>query len=128
MIAELFSPSTRALAAGIATAITFGAGGLCDETYLTLRDHIGYEGIFILYSSVCAAGGVAVLFLLPETKGKTLEEVQALIARQRCCSCRVLIGSEAHRPSTAYGGGGGDDEPPPLVVKTSSAFILAAWS
>ena len=36
---------------------------------------IGYSGTFFLYGSLCILGTVFILFAVPETKGKTPEEI-----------------------------------------------------
>lgn len=86
LLSELFSPRTRPLAAGVATALTFASGGAADLSFLSMVDAVGYPGVFGLYAAVSAVGGLGVLLLLPETKGRTLVEVQALLERQACCA------------------------------------------
>ena len=122
LVAELFAPATRPLAAGMATATTFAAGAACDHTYLSMRDAIGYHGVFIVYAGVCAFGGLAVWALLPETKGKTLAEVQGLIAAQTCSGCMVgsASGSTMREPLDEEG-----EADARLASKMSSGMLIA---
>nr|CAD7429732.1 unnamed protein product [Timema monikensis] len=43
-------------------------------------------GAFYLYAGLSAMGFIVLLFILPETKGKSLEEMEAVFAGQWCCS------------------------------------------
>ena len=56
-----------------------GAGSnLC---FLSLHTALGAAS-FLLFGGIAAAGGIFVYFMVPETKGKTLAEVQALLGIQ----------------------------------------------
>jgi SP family sugar porter-like MFS transporter len=50
------------------TALTF--------TFPILNDKLGAHGTFWLYGVICAIGFFVILFKLPETKAKSLEEIQ----------------------------------------------------
>jgi len=64
---------SAAIAACTATLFLFGSGA--DLLFLTIRNALGF-GSFALYAVVSLAGGVFVYYFVPETKGKTLMEVQ----------------------------------------------------
>ena len=100
LLSELFTPTTRPLAAGLATAITFASGGACDMTFLSLRGAVGYPGIFSIYMGVCIMGGAVVFLLLPETKGKSLAQIQATIAGLSSGSA-VQLSARLRRDSAA---------------------------
>ncbi len=38
---------------------------------------VGSAGAFWIYAAICVAGYVFIKFRLPETKGRTLEEIEA---------------------------------------------------
>ena len=38
--------------------------------------YLGPAGTFWLYAGICVAGGLFIFFRLPETKGKSLEELE----------------------------------------------------
>jgi hypothetical protein len=50
------------------------------QTFLTLVDAITTEGTFLLFAAFCLVTFVYVRFFIPETKGKTPEEVQEMWA------------------------------------------------
>ena len=54
-------------------------GAVTDFLFLALH-HIFGGGTFLLFAAVSAAGGIFVHRNLPETRGKNLEEVQALMS------------------------------------------------
>lgn len=129
LISELFSPASRPLAAGVATAVTFAAGSAMDMCFLSLRDALTYRGVFIVFAVVCIIGGVGVLVLLPETKGKSLTEVQALIASRRICWCCQGncggLGSSTDADDVALEVGLLEEQEV-LHKRSSSAFVLAS--
>ncbi len=45
---------------------------------MTLANLIGFHGVFFIYATVSLAAFVFVLCFVTETKGKTLEEIEAL--------------------------------------------------
>ena len=44
------------------------------------RDGLGDGGAFFVFSAIVALGTIFIAFMVPETKGKTLEEIQAELA------------------------------------------------
>ena len=52
-----------------------------------LKDTVGMAGTFWLYAAICFAGFVFVWFLVPETKGKSLEQIE----RDKGIAKEVLI-------------------------------------
>ncbi len=49
---------------------------LVSQTFPWLRDNIGPARCFWLYASLCAPSIFFVWFVVPETKGRTLEEIE----------------------------------------------------
>jgi hypothetical protein len=48
------------------------------QFFLSLTDWIGEGGTFFLFAAMCGVGFAFVWFLLPETKGRTLEQIQQM--------------------------------------------------
>ncbi|GIL63938.1 hypothetical protein Vafri_17939 [Volvox africanus] len=80
VISELFSMSAKSAATSAATCLLFLTGALTDMVFLSLHDVMGSYA-FLLFAALCLASAAYVWLLLPETKGRTLAEVQALIVR-----------------------------------------------
>ena len=51
------------------------------KLFTTLETNIGYYGVFWIYAANCFIGSAFVYLFLPETKGKTLVEIEKLFAR-----------------------------------------------
>ncbi len=77
MISEIFPLKARGLAMSTATVANWGANLLVSVTFLTLVAFLGKPGTFWLYAVVGIFAVVFVYLLVPETKGKTLEQIQA---------------------------------------------------
>ena len=76
MISEIYPTGVRSKAMSVATVANWGANFLVAATFLTLGQLITRQGTFFLYSGF---GVLAVLFFVlrvPETKGRSLEDIQ----------------------------------------------------
>jgi SP family xylose:H+ symportor-like MFS transporter len=76
LIAEIFPNRIRGAAVSIAVSALWIACFLVTFTFPMLNRILGSAGTFWLYSGICAAGFVFVGLRVPETKGKTLEEIE----------------------------------------------------
>ena len=61
----------------IATAVNWLFAFLVAETFLSIVDAIGESVTFFIFAALCAVTFVFVWYLVPETKGRSLEEIQA---------------------------------------------------
>lgn len=84
MASELFPVGVRGKAASIATVVGWLGNLFISFTFLGLLDLIGESATFFSYAAVAVLGLVFVWFLVPETKGRTLEEIEeGFIARAK---------------------------------------------
>jgi sugar porter (SP) family MFS transporter len=83
VINEIFPGSVRGRAVAVATAVNWGAAFLVSEFFLTLVDAIGESWTFWLFAFFCVVGGIWIYRQVPETKGSSLEQIQALWNPQR---------------------------------------------
>ncbi|MBI3804221.1 MAG: sugar porter family MFS transporter [Nitrospirae bacterium] len=82
LIAEIYPLKLRAQGMAIATVANWGANFLVAYTFLTLAAVLGKAGVFWFYALMGVITWFFVKRLVPETKGKTLEEIEAyFIAR-----------------------------------------------
>ncbi|CAG9765549.1 unnamed protein product [Ceutorhynchus assimilis] len=76
MLGELFSASIKSKALGV-LMVFFGAGiMLTNAIYHLMVTNIGMYSPFLVYAIACFLSSFLVLSWVPETKGKTLEEIQ----------------------------------------------------
>jgi sugar porter (SP) family MFS transporter len=78
VINEVFPSHVRGRGVAVATAINWFAAWVVAQTFLTLVNAISTEGTFLLFAGFCVVTFVYVRWFLPETKGKTLEQVQKM--------------------------------------------------
>ncbi|MGM9700258.1 MAG: sugar porter family MFS transporter [Prevotella sp.] len=78
LISELFPNSIRAVAVAICTFALWVGSSTLTYTFPFLNGALGSYGTFWIYSAVCAVGFVFLFCRLPETKGKSLEELENL--------------------------------------------------
>jgi len=76
ILSEIFPSRVRGTAMAIATAKLWGACFVLTYTFPLLNAALGTAATFWVYAGVCAVGFLAVKRWLPETKGKTLEEIE----------------------------------------------------
>jgi SP family galactose:H+ symporter-like MFS transporter len=79
LIAEIFPPQARAAGAGVATAVNWFSSFLVGLVFVPLADGIGQGPTFWLLAAVCALAFVFVRRYVPETKGRTSEDIAAAI-------------------------------------------------
>jgi MFS family permease len=76
MIAEIFPSQVRGKAVAVAAAVNWGAAFIVSATFLSLIDAIGEVATFLLFAVMCVIAFVWIKAKVPETKGKSLEEIQ----------------------------------------------------
>ena len=76
VMSEIFPTRMRGSAMAIATVILWVSDFAVTLTFPVIADTLNESTAFWLYAVMCAADFVFMLFVLPETKGKTLEEIE----------------------------------------------------
>ena len=76
VMAEIFPIKVRGAAMGLATLILWFADFVVTLTFPVLSDRFHPSTAFWIYAAMCALDLVFMWFFLPETKGKTLEEIE----------------------------------------------------
>jgi sugar porter (SP) family MFS transporter len=76
VMAEIFPIKVRGSAMGLATLILWLADFAVTLTFPVISDRFHPSSAFWLYAVMCALDLVFMWFFLPETKGKTLEEIE----------------------------------------------------
>ncbi|KAM7295286.1 proton myo-inositol cotransporter [Ixodes scapularis] len=77
---EIYPLWARSTCFSLATSINWAFNLLVSMSFLTLTDAITKYGTFWLYAGVSALGWLFFFLFLPESKGKSLEEVEDLFA------------------------------------------------
>ncbi|KAK9738310.1 Sugar transporter [Popillia japonica] len=82
MAAEVFPTKIRGLASGLVTCLAYGFNFITVKTYAVMMDSMGNAGFFCFYGIMGLLGTIFVMTLLPETKGKTLQEIEELFDKK----------------------------------------------
>ena len=80
---EIFPLRVRGKAMGLALLINWGTNFVITLTFLSLIGAIGEPATFWLYGAICIVFWVFAYFFIPETKGRSLEEIEADLRGQR---------------------------------------------
>jgi len=81
VLSEIFPNKIRGVAMSIATVALWLACFLLTFTFPLLNAAFGASGTFWMYGIICLAGIFFIYNKLPETKGKSLEEIEQQITR-----------------------------------------------
>jgi sugar porter (SP) family MFS transporter len=81
LISEIFPNRIRGLAVSISVSALWGASFLLTFTFPILNRVLGAGGTFWIYAGICFAGFLFVQLRVPETKGKTLEQIEHELTR-----------------------------------------------
>jgi SP family arabinose:H+ symporter-like MFS transporter len=76
VIAEIFPTRVRGAAMSIAIVFLWAADFVVSLTFPVMADKLSEAATFWIYALVCAASFIFILRALPETKGRTLEEIE----------------------------------------------------
>jgi MFS family permease len=77
LISEIFPNAIRGVAMSIAVLSLWVANFILSFTFPILKDALGPAGTFWTYAAICLAGIFVIRSFIPETKGKTLEQIEA---------------------------------------------------
>ena len=77
LIAEIFPLKIRGQAEGTAASMNWISNLVVSMTFLSLVELIGLARTFWLYGLLAIAALVFCYYLVPETKGRSLEEIEA---------------------------------------------------
>ncbi|WP_121744216.1 sugar porter family MFS transporter [Natronorubrum halophilum] len=90
MISEIYPMEVRGRAMGVVTVLNWAGNLVVSLTFLRLVDVFGQSGTFWLYGALSLLALVFCYRLVPETKGRSLEEIESDLRE-------TAFGSEAER-------------------------------
>ncbi|XP_052842873.1 facilitated trehalose transporter Tret1-2 homolog [Drosophila gunungcola] len=83
MMAELFAEDVKAIAGSIAGTTNWLAAFVVTLLFPVLNEQIGATACFGIFFGFAVAAFLFVLFLIPETKGRTINEIQAKLGEKK---------------------------------------------
>jgi SP family galactose:H+ symporter-like MFS transporter len=82
LISEIYPTTIRGQAMSVASVTIWLSDLLVSVTFLSLMNAVGAKYSFLIYAAACVAAFIFSFRLIPETKGKTLEEIEGSWARK----------------------------------------------
>lgn len=82
VISEIFPMGVRGRAASVVGAVNWATHLLISMTFLTVTEIMGLPAMLFLYAGMCFVLLVFVILCVPETKGRTLEEISKELAKK----------------------------------------------
>lgn len=80
-LSELMPTRIRSVGMGVALLINQGTGTLIAGAFLPIVGNYGFHVMFLFWTACTVVYFVTAAFFLPETRGKSLEEIEQLFAR-----------------------------------------------
>ncbi|XP_077864167.1 solute carrier family 2, facilitated glucose transporter member 8-like [Saccoglossus kowalevskii] len=77
IMSEIFPSRARGAASGIATLVNWTCAFIVTLTFSDMMDSLTEQGTFWFFGGVCFVATLFVVIFVPETKGRTLEEIEA---------------------------------------------------
>ncbi|XP_020293164.1 facilitated trehalose transporter Tret1-like isoform X2 [Pseudomyrmex gracilis] len=76
LTAELFSAETKAIASGLAVMLNWFLVFLVTKTFPAMNEQLGADVTFWIFAVIMAIATAFIFFVVPETKGKSIQEIQ----------------------------------------------------
>lgn len=83
MMGELFANDIKGVAGSAAGAFNWALAFLVTSTFAMMNETFGNGQTFWLFSAFCIMGTLFVFFFVPETKGRSLTEIQRMLAGEK---------------------------------------------
>ena len=94
VISEIYPSRIRGRAVSVATAANWGAAFLVTQFFLSIVDAIGEAETFFLFAGICVVSFFWIAHWVPETKGRTLEDIQAMFDSDLAAANAAAGGSD----------------------------------
>lgn len=79
ILSEIFPNRIRGTAMSVAAVAHWVGNFSLTFTFPAIKENLGWTLNFWLYAAICGVGFVVLLYKLPETKGKSLEEIEKIL-------------------------------------------------
>nr|CAD7401501.1 unnamed protein product [Timema cristinae] len=79
VMGELFTPNVKSMASSVSASICWFFAFLITKFFSTLSQELGSDYAIWIFGIFAVVAFVSVFFLLPETKGKSLQEIQTIL-------------------------------------------------
>ncbi|TDH00337.1 hypothetical protein EPR50_G00187430 [Perca flavescens] len=89
VLSEIFPMGVRGRAVSVVSAVNWATNLLISMTFLTITEKIGVSNVMFLYAAMSFVLLVFVILCVPDTKGRTLEEISKELAKKKHFEVRL---------------------------------------
>ena len=82
MLPEIFPLKVRGAGAGVSALSNWGANFVVSQAFLPLVALIGTTAVFWILAGICVVAAIFIYFLVPETRGRSLEQIETDLRRK----------------------------------------------
>nr|XP_046228959.1 solute carrier family 2, facilitated glucose transporter member 12 [Scatophagus argus] len=97
VLSEIFPMGVRGRAVSVVSAVNWATNLLISMTFLTITEKIGVPNVMFLYSAMSFVLLVFVILCIPETKGRTLEEISKELAKKKNFEVRLCKQAQSQK-------------------------------
>ncbi|KAM7367997.1 hypothetical protein PAMP_014253 [Pampus punctatissimus] len=83
VLSEIFPTGVKGRAVSVVSSVNWATNLLISMTFLTITEKIGVPNVMFLYAAMSFVLLVFVILCVPETKGRTLEEISKELAKKK---------------------------------------------
>ena len=76
MLPEIFPLNVRGTGTGVSALSNWGANFIVAQSFLPLVVLIGRPAVFWILAGICIVAALFIYFLVPETRGRSLEQIE----------------------------------------------------
>ncbi|KTF93986.1 hypothetical protein cypCar_00009300 [Cyprinus carpio] len=99
VLSAIFPTGIRGKAVSVISAFNWATNLLISMTFLTLTERIGLPSVIFSYAAMSFVLVVFVIVFVPETKGRSLEQISKELAMKNHLSSRLLCDRRKHEAS-----------------------------
>lgn len=89
-LSELMPNRIRSVGMGVALLINQGVGAIIAAAFLPMVGNYGFYAVFLFWAGCTVIYFITAAFFLPETKGKTLEQIETFFTSDRAAAAGKL--------------------------------------
>lgn len=82
MMGELFSSDVKGIAGSLSGTLNWSLAFLVTVSYPPMRESLGAATCFFIFTALSVIGTLFSYFVVPETKGKSLSEIQEILGEK----------------------------------------------
>ncbi|CAL1682959.1 unnamed protein product [Lasius platythorax] len=83
MVGEIFPPKVKDILSNLTVAIGYGFSAITVKMYPDMLRLMSMQGVFLFFAIISFVGVIFILLFLPETKGKTLREIEDMFSKKK---------------------------------------------